>query len=312
LNALISQEYPKQLFEVIVVDDRSTDTTADIVQSFQEQCDNIRLIRIQTIASNLPPKKYALTKGIEASTNEILFFTDADCTPPPKWISGMLKYFDEDVGVVAGCSPYADKEGGLTTFARYENLKSAIGAAGSIGIGRAYMCVGRNLAYRKRVFERVNGFETTKQSISGDDDLFLQTVRKKTRWKIRYAVSPDTFVPTNAPQNLKGYLGQKKRHFSAGAYYMRTTQILFFFFHLTNVLLLAAAIASIFYFSIFKMGLALFILKLLFDFALLLKGSAIFGQQSLLKYFLPLEIIYIIYNTAIGPLGLLGKFTWKP
>jgi len=60
------------------------------------------------------------------------------------------------------------------------------------------------------------------------------------------------------------------------------------------------------------MGLALFILKLLFDFALLLKGSAIFGQQSLLKYFLPLEIIYIIYNTAIGPLGLLGKFTWKP
>lgn len=153
LDALIDQQYPKELFEVVVVDDRSSDATADIVESFQEQVHNIKLIRILTSPSSMPPKKYALTRGIEASANDILLFTDADCIPPENWVSGMMNYFGDDVGVVAGYSPYVRNRGWLATFAQYENLKSAIGAAGSIGIGKAYMCVGRNLAYRKKVFQ---------------------------------------------------------------------------------------------------------------------------------------------------------------
>lgn len=312
LDALIDQQYPKELFEVVVVDDRSSDATADIVESFQEQVHNIKLIRILTSPSSMPPKKYALTRGIEASANDILLFTDADCIPPENWVSGMMNYFGDDVGVVAGYSPYVRNRGWLATFAQYENLKSAIGAAGSIGIGKAYMCVGRNLAYRKKVFQEVNGFETAKHSISGDDDLFLHTVRKRTTWKICYAISPPTFVPTNAPQNLKEYLNQKKRHFSAGAYYSRSSQVVLFFFHLANALLLMSAIASIFWFSTYKIGLDFFLLKLLLDFVLLNRGSAVFKQRQLVKYFVPLEVMYILYDSIVGPLGLLRKFTWKP
>lgn len=164
----------------------------------------------------------------------------------------------------------------------------------------------------RKSFKEANGFETAKHSISGDDDLFLHTVRKRTTWKICYAISPPTFVPTNAPQNLKEYLNQKKRHFSAGAYYSRSSQVVLFFFHLANALLLMSAIASIFWFSTYKIGLDFFLLKLLLDFVLLNRGSAVFKQRQLVKYFVPLEVMYILYDSIVGPLGLLRKFTWKP
>jgi cellulose synthase/poly-beta-1,6-N-acetylglucosamine synthase-like glycosyltransferase len=312
INALVYQEYPRQLFEIIVVDDRSTDSTSEIANSYKERFDNIDIVRIKDTKTELPPKKYALEKGIQASNNPYLLFTDADCVPPPRWISAMVSNFDDRVGVVVGFSPYSPSKGFLASFARYENLKTAIASAGSISLGKGYMCVARNLAYRRQVYEDVGGFQDTKMSISGDDDLFLQGVTKKTDWEITFAVCSDTFVPTSAPKNIVGYVNQKKRHFSAGRYYSPIIQVYLLLFHVANFSLLASAALSIFYFSIFRIGLLFFVIKLVFDFAILARGAQVLGQRRFLVSFVPLEILYIVYNTVVGPLGILGKFNWKP
>jgi cellulose synthase/poly-beta-1,6-N-acetylglucosamine synthase-like glycosyltransferase len=177
VNALLQQNYPKELFEVIVVNDRSEDRTAEIVADLQYGNPNLHLMTITELFDDMPPKKNALRRGIESSRFDILVFTDADSIVPPGWLSGIAQAFSEDVDVVAGYSPFQLETKSLgADFLRYEELKNSIGAAAAIGWQRPYMCTGRSFAYRKEVYLAVNGFESIKHSISGDDDLFIQRV----------------------------------------------------------------------------------------------------------------------------------------
>ena len=105
LKALINQNYPADKFEIIIVDDRSTDATATIVGKFQSAYSNINLIQVEEFKNDIAPKKHALSTGISHAQGEILLFTDADCIPGPNWIKSIISYYEPDVGLVAGFSP---------------------------------------------------------------------------------------------------------------------------------------------------------------------------------------------------------------
>ena len=105
IKALVNQSYPENLYEIIIVDDRSTDMTAEIVRELSQQNSLIKLIQIKEKSKDIAPKKHALETGIKAAKGEIILTTDADCEPTPEWIKIMVSYFETDVGLVAGFSP---------------------------------------------------------------------------------------------------------------------------------------------------------------------------------------------------------------
>jgi len=321
LGQLLRQTYPS--FEVIVVNDRSADRTAEIVASFQQSHPNLRRIDIVAPSTDMPAKKNALAKGIAASRGDILCFTDADCLPPAGWIMELVSAFDKDVGLVAGYSPYdaslvRSKSGGtallqrlLHWFIEYEEFKGAVWSAGAIGLHMGWLCTGRSLAYRRSVYDQVGGFEKIKHSVSGDDDLFLQLVRRATSWKIRYVTDPESFVRTPPPATFRAFVRQRTRHFSAGKYFSRSAKTFFFLFHTANLLLLAGAIGTL------ALGgpplpLWLFGAKVIVDVLLFSSAAPIFHERRFAASFLFGEILYIVYNTLIGPLGFLRPFEWKP
>ena len=306
--------------EIIIVNDRSSDNTARLISDFQKNYSNIKRIDITSILSDMPAKKNALRAGIEASKGEILCFTDADCFPPVRWVEELVKSFKPDVGLVAGYSPYQIPNNETSNvglfnlffkFIGYEEFRAAIWAAGSIGWNIGWLCTGRNLAYRRKVYDEVNGFEKIKMSVSGDDDLFLQLVRKQTAWKIKYIKTMESFVPTVPPMSFWLFVEQRKRHFSAAKFFTLPMMIFFFIYHSSNILLLVSPLLFLLNILTLPFMIIVFCSKLLGDFILFKYSIRIFDVFNFHRLFILMEVLYVFYNSLIGPLGFFRKFAWK-
>jgi cellulose synthase/poly-beta-1,6-N-acetylglucosamine synthase-like glycosyltransferase len=319
LQCLSNQTYPH--YEIIIVNDRSTDRTAQLIADFRKNCPIITCITIESLQDSMPAKKNALRAGIETSKGEIVCFTDADCFPPPHWVEELIKTFQPEVGLVAGYSPYqipGDKTSthGLFNniffnFIAYEEFRAAIWSAGSIGWKIGWLCTGRNFAYRRKVYDEVHGFEKIKMSISGDDDLFLQLVRRQTDWKIRYIKTQESFVPTIPPVNFWSFVEQRKRHFSAAKFFTVPMMLFFFIYHSSNLLLLISPL--LFLMNAFTLPVLIIVCcsKLAGDIVLFKYSNRTFDTSHFHHSFILMEALYILYNSLIGPLGFFRKFVWK-
>jgi Glycosyltransferases, probably involved in cell wall biogenesis len=319
LDCLSHQTYTH--YEIIIVDDRSTDNTAAIIADFQKKNPAIKRIDIATVPSDMPAKKNALRAGINASKGEILCFTDADCFPPSTWLEELVQQFAPEVGLVAGYSPYTIPSGKTITngilrkiffkFITYEEFRAAIWSSGAIGWNLGWLCTGRNLAYRRKVYDEVGGFEKIKQSISGDDDLFLQLVRKQTNWEIRYVKTKESFVPTVPPADFRSFVEQRKRHFSASKVFTFPMMLFFFFYHLANFLLFFSPFLFLLHLLSIPFVIACIITKLFADTILVFSSTHIFDGSTYRRSFIMMEVLYVLYNSLIGPLGIFKKFEWK-
>ncbi len=314
IESLIAQDYPTEKYEIIIVNDRSEDSTTEIIQSYIGKKGNLRKIDVQEVEEGVSPKKNALQKGIDGSTGEIILLTDADCAPPSKWIREMVKYFENDVGLVAGFSPLkvrGNKTGIFIDFLYTDALALAVSSAGWMGIGRGLTCAGRNLAYRKKLFDEVGGFEKIKHYISGDDDLLMHLASKETDWKFRYALGEDVIVPTFVDTGFGMYVNQRTRHASKYKFYPAGVKA-------------AAAIVFLFYFSIvsFPVYMAvswdflwaypwIFGGKAVTEFLTMKTGAAKLGVKFRLKSFLTALFIHPFFIVLFSILGVRGKFRWK-
>ncbi|MBM4162324.1 MAG: glycosyltransferase [Ignavibacteria bacterium] len=320
LIQLTRQTYPS--YEIIVVNDRSTDRTREIIESFQRSHPSVKRIDITSLDGEMPPKKNALARGIAESKGEILCFTDADCIPPLGWLAELVGAFGTGVGLVAGYSPYdpsllspSTRKGVLKSifysFLEYEEFKGAVWSAGAIGLRKGWLCTGRSLAYRKAVYDEVGGFEKIRHSISGDDDLFLQLVRRATRWNIRYVMEPGSYVRTAPPPTLRAFVQQRTRHFSASRFFPPLMKLFFFVFHSANLILFLSLVGTIILNGP-SIPLWAFAAKVICDSMLFLVAAPMFSAWAFAPSFVLMEFLYIAYNTAIGPLGLFKRFEWKP
>ena len=219
----------RALFEIVVVDDRSTDATAALVERTAARWTAstdpaLRLVRSPEAPDAgpvLPPKRRALTAGIAAARHDRLALTDADTDPPPTWLATLARHAapagGDDGAVLVGFAPLARRPGMLNRFVRYETLQTATLAAAGIGWGRPWQATGRNLSYPRSLFERVGGFAATAGSLSGDDDLFVQHVAGTA--EVRYVPDAAAHVPSPAPDGWGAFVRQRRRHASAGAHY---------------------------------------------------------------------------------------------
>ena len=296
LAALARQTHP--CYEVLLVDDASTDATPEIVQAWQHTHANVRLLRLEQ--PQTPRKKHALAQGIAAARYDLLAFTDADCAPPPGWLATLAQHHAaaaEDT-LLVGYSPFRKAPGLLNRLARYETFVTGFLTAATIGLGRPYMAVGRNLSYGRALFHRLDGFAHSHHSISGDDDLLVQEVVRRRAAAVRHVFDPRAFVLSDPPATWRQGLRQKLRHLSAGRFYDRGAQAHLTLFHATGVALWAAPFVAGW------IGVGLLLARLLVQGLVLRRAAHVLDERDLLPAQPLLDLLYAAYNLVIAPLGL--------
>ncbi|MEE9350268.1 MAG: glycosyltransferase [Flavobacteriaceae bacterium] len=229
LPYIINQEYEN--FEIILVNDHSTDATLEVMQSFKNE--KITLINL-TNNSNKGNKKNALTQGINAAKNEHLLFTDADCKPVSnQWIKEMSTHFTTNKVLVLGYGAHQKiKNSWFNKLLRFETLLTAIQYFSYAKKGIPYMGVGRNIAFTKTAFQSVNGFKKHEHILSGDDDLFVNEIASYTNTAI--SIGENSFTSSKPHVSFKKWLHQKRRHISTANTYKPLHKFLLGLFYISQ------------------------------------------------------------------------------
>lgn len=311
IEDLLAQDYPRELTEIIIVDDHSTDNTAAIISSYADK--GVQLMQLQSDQILNSYKKKAIAEAIRRSTGDLMVATDADCRMGPKWLSSVVSYFEiEDKVMISSPVTYFEEK---TLFEQMQTLEFSflIGIGASfIGNGRASTCNGANLAYRKDVFNEVGGFFGIDDLASGDDELLLQKIAARYPDRIGFLKKRDAIVYTHAKHNLSGFIQQRRRWASKSTKYKDKKIIaLAVSMWLFNVLLLINAMLGFYDSYFFKLFLVEIALKYLFEIVFLLPVLSFLKRTwliLLISIVAPLHIIYVVY---IGIKGNTGKYSWK-
>lgn len=252
LPLLNAQQYTT--FEVLVMDDRSTDGTKAYLENGIPDLSHVRFIRIDKEHEHITPKKYALTIALKKAAYPIVLLTDADCRPASaNWLAGMvdpLRSTKKDI--VLGFSPYEYQPGLLNLLIRSETLFTAVQYLSLALSGWPYMGVGRNLAYRTSTFFANKGFYTHKNVLGGDDDLFMNEVATGRNTII--CIDPATFTWSKPKETWNDWRIQKRRHLNVGKYYKTGHKIRLGLLTGSHVLTWALAVVI----GVTALGIALF------------------------------------------------------
>ena len=216
LPSVLSQD--RDVMEVIVVNDGSTDETAKVLYEFAEQFPVLRVIHMEKPMG----KKQALAHAIQSARYDLLLFTDADCKPSSvRWASEMASRFTEGIEIVLGYGGYEKRKGWLNKLIQLDTAMIAARYAGFAIWGKPYMGVGRNLAYRKSLWDKIGGFSSHADLPYGDDDLFIMEAANKKNTAICFDSIAFTYsVPK---ESIKEWFTQKTRHLHAGKRYKKST-----------------------------------------------------------------------------------------
>jgi len=308
LESILLQDYP--IFEVVVVNDDSSDESLTVLESFE--CQYAHLQVVSAGRKKRKGKKAALTKGIQSAKYSWILLTDADCKPASAdWVTKMYRQTTlRKSAIVLGYGPYKAVETWLNRWVRFETIYVAIQYFSFALWKIPYMGVGRNLMYKKSLFLKEKGFEQHQHLISGDDDLFVNAVANGKNTTI--CLEPQSFMYSQAPSSWKALYHQKTRHYSSSNVYKLKHKILLGLLSSTHFC--------------FYLGLCIFIIMNVWNYAiigiLLLRTFLLHlvffkylkkvKQISFLKYVFVLDALLPIYYIIFAS-SLIGKQnkTWK-
>lgn len=217
LHRLLTQDYPE--YEVIVVNDGSVDRTAEVIATYMVQDHKLRTTFVPSEARVVSTKKLGITLAAKAAQYDYLLLTDADCCPESnRWINEMMQGFaNPQTDIVLGYGGYFEQDTLLNRWIQYDTQFNALHYLSAARRGRAYMGVGRNLAYRKAFFFQMGGFAEQLSTRAGDDDLFVNKAANKTNTQI--VTSANSVTWSLAKPNWKSWVEQKRRHLSVAPHY---------------------------------------------------------------------------------------------
>ena len=312
LESLAAQNYPKDKFQVVMVNDRSTDHTSGLMTIFTKKYSNFVQVDVQHLPPGISPKKNALEWGITAANGEIIVTTDADCVHSPRWIRTLANYFKPDVGLVAGLTIFdPDDESWWHRLHSLDYLSHSFIGAGAIGEGSGMNCTGANLAYRYSVFIELKGYGDKTDMVSGDDEFFLQSLVKTVKWKAVHALGADSVVRSLPPETLNGIINQRQRWGSKGLYYppkIKKLAIGLFIYFL--LLIISPALVLLNLLPSYIFGIAL-VVKIWSDLKVMARGCKIFDLKFPALTFIFLSAIHPLVIIVSAALGHLVAFDWK-
>ena len=308
LQSLQRQDYPKQFFEVIVVDDHSSDSTAEIVSRFPE----IKLLKLEGDVNNSFKKK-AIEKGIVAASGELIITTDADCIPLPDWLKVMVAFKETTNAVLIVAPVVFNCNSQIIQVFQAMDLMILQGITGASVFKKVHsMCNGANLAYDRKVFFEVGGFTGIDQIASGDDMLLMHKIATKYPERIHYLKSKEAMVSTSPMLSWKAFFNQRIRWASKATYYLDKrifwVLLLVYLFNVSFIILLAAGFWNHSYWLYLLLAI---VLKTLAELPFFHTIAAFFGKQWAVKYFFFFQPLHIFYTVIAGLLGQFGKYEWK-
>ena len=308
LTSLESQTYPDRFFEVIVVDDHSTDNTVTVVQNFA----SVKLIRLQLENINSYKKK-AIETGIAAATGDLIVTTDADCVVNKNWLK-IIAAFKEETKAIFIAAPVVmqNKFTLLQAFQSLDFLMLQGITAAAVQKRMHNMCNGANLAYERKAFFEVNGFSGVDHIASGDDMLLMQKLSQRFPGKISYLLSEDAIVTTKATKAWKEFFSQRIRWASKATNYndmkiLGALLVAYFF----NCSIVALFIAGFWIHDFWWAFAGVLMLKTLIEIMFIHPVARFYNKQNLLKLFPLLQPLHVIYTVIAGWLGMFGSFEWK-
>jgi cellulose synthase/poly-beta-1,6-N-acetylglucosamine synthase-like glycosyltransferase len=213
LASLAAQDYPGRL-RVIVVDDRSRDDTALLVDAAAARDDRIRLVRVEAPSRRLAPKVNAVAHGVEAGSAPWIVTTDADCVHPRGWLRALLSAAGERDVLVTGHVETARHGEARGLFAKVEALdwvSLMLTNRALVLLGAAVVSTANNQAYRRAAFRAVGGFGAAGRAPSGDEDLLAQRLGALPGAGVAFADAPEARVLTASTRTWGGLLAQRRR-----------------------------------------------------------------------------------------------------
>jgi len=302
LSFILDQEYND--FEVIVVNDRSNDDSDSILKEFTSKYGNMIQLVLGESSEGLKGKRNALIQGVKIANKSMLLLTDADCKPASRfWIRNMMNALKPKTDIILGHAPFYIRKGLQQYLFRFDNAFTAMKYYSAYTLGLPYMGVGRNIAISKEFFINNMDLFKTHKTISGDDDLFVNAMAKKSNTSV--CLSSDTFMYSSASVNLIDYIKRKRRHLSSGLYYKRKhllgLGIIFF-----NPVILNAIFILFFSWSLIHLEKeyllilsSLFLFKYLIQFLIYNKLFTLFDNKTPLRLFPVLDLFYFLLTLVI-------------
>jgi cellulose synthase/poly-beta-1,6-N-acetylglucosamine synthase-like glycosyltransferase len=246
LPTILTQDYPD--YEVIVVNDCSEDETEFVLERFQKKYKHLKTTTIKQDEKFYHSKKLALTIGIKAAKNEFLILTDADCIATSnKWLEKMQSKFTDKKEIILGYGGYKREKKLINNFIRFDTLFIALQYLTFALSKRAYMGVGRNLAYKKSLFFKHKGFAQHNHIESGDDDLFVS--QAATKHNVAIEISKESITRSEAEQSFISWFKQKKRHTSTSKLYKFGTKWRLFWENVSRVCFYTFFVLSLLFFQ---------------------------------------------------------------
>ena len=313
LESLVNQSYPSDRYEIVVVNDRSTDGTRTIIGEYRKKFRMVKRVDVDSKPPELSGKQNALNEGLKLCAGEIILNTDADCTVEPLWIRRTVSRFTPQVGLTIGFSTVCKADGSSSVFADLQSLDMLFlmdAAAGAMGMNVSVSGLGRNLAYRKEILNHIDylkmGYTIT------EDAVLIHAVDKNTEWRIGVVYDGDASVQTVAEKGARQFLSQRFRWVMGGQATGLWSQIplhVIFVFHLC----LAVFFPLMFFVhSLIAVALLSVFAKAILDFARSWRVCREFERLDLLKLFILYEIFMVSYSILIG-IGsvFIRKVKWK-
>ena len=315
LLALKNQSYPTEMFEIIIVDDESSDNTLEILQKWKNKVKNLKIIESKKNQEGWDRKIWSLNQGIEVAKGEIILHTDGDCFPEKDWILHMaLQFNDIEIGYVVGATPLIG-EGFFNKIIIHESLAQDSLSAFGLYNNLLFSCNGRSVSYRKKYFDRVNGFKDISHIVGGDDDLLMHKLINQTHCKSKYITSKNSFVFSDTVNSFKELVSQRIRYASKGLTFYRyrfvskELKLIIPLLYIVNILVCFSIIQLIYAPNYFF--LLIFFIKLISDFIMV---KTYLGQiKYSLDYiiFLFLSIVHPFYIIIFSTIAPFKQIKWK-
>ncbi|CAM4020977.1 glycosyltransferase [Flavobacterium antarcticum] len=307
---LIQQNYPD--FEIILIDDASSDATLDIFEAYEKEHANVKLVKVVNNEAFWGNKKFALTLGIKAATKEYLLFTDADCYPTsPNWIAEMSSHFTMQKTIVLGYGAYEKiPKSFINKIIRFETVLTAVQYFSWARIGKPYMGIGRNMAYKKEEFFNVNGFIDHMKIRSGDDDLFINQAATRKNTTVCY--TSDSFTYSEPKTTYKEWFTQKRRHVSTATFYKSFDKMQLGLFFLTQLLTFILPIILLAFQFQWIAVVSLVAFRYLFSWISLGFGAGKLNEKDVMFWYPIIEIVLIFTQLNMFVTNLFSKPAhWK-
>ncbi len=312
LKSISKLNYPKELFEIILVDDFSTDTSERICIQWRMANGLIESTLLENLRLSNSPKKDAISRAVPILKHEWMVTTDADCVVTKNWLLTLDNFIQQsNPEMVVGAVVYKTKNNWFHHFQQLDLMSLQGTTVGSFGIGKPFMCNGANFAYTKKFFQELGGFGGINSTASGDDVMLLQKAVAANSDKVLYLKNKEFIVKTKPENDLFVLFMQRVRWASKTTSYKNT------YAKSLAVVVLLLNLSLVLGFGFWVLGKIeiwnlsiVFFIKYLVDYILLYKSNQYLKNG---KFMLPLasSLVYPVFSSAVGLYSLFGSFTWK-